>query len=750
MGWDCGFNYGGPMGSGTGAAVLVALARPFSSVRHTTPRALPGASRRITLLLIAALAAGCARSPSMPRFPKAPVVLVSIDTLRADHLPAYGYKGVETPHLDRFRKDAILFENAYSHVPLTLPSHASVFTGLLPFEHGVRDNLGYRLDAKAHPTLARLLKERGYVTGGAVSAWVMRGASGVADGFDFYEDRIVAPEGTDAAGRVQRRGDETASLARSWLEGVKERPFFLFFHVYEPHAPYEPIEPYKSRYSLAYDGEIAWSDAIVGGLLNDLRRMAVYDRAVIVVLSDHGEGLGEHGEEDHGILLYRWALQVPLLVKLPGSPQAGTVMSAPVELIDMLPTLASVLDVPVPGGLRGRSLFDPVRATERIYAETCYPRIHLGWSELRSLVDERYQYIEGTRRELYDIVQDPRQLADLVSTRGEVVRSRQKELAGFPAALIGPGEVGAEELERLAALGYLGGAVGAASGPPPDPRESIHVLRDVKAAFRLAAAGRDEEAVDTFRKILSQHPNLVDARYELAQTLARLGRYPEAYDAFKAALRTSPSLAGPIAIALGRVCLKMGRRDEAEASARIGLRGNAAQGHELLARIALARDDLAAAEREARAAKGDAGAELGAAVVLAEVAIRRERFADALAVIDEAKRTIREQRLTRVPDLDFLRGDALARLGRYAEAEAAFDEEIRAFPRNSQAYTRLAIVYGLQRRTVKEVDRLLEAMVAANPGRETLELAAKTLESMGDAQGARAWRRRSLSRTPGR
>jgi arylsulfatase A-like enzyme/tetratricopeptide (TPR) repeat protein len=694
--------------------------------------------------------AGCTRS-STERFPRAPLILVSIDTLRADHLPAYGYEGVETPHLDRFRKDAILFENAYSHVPLTLPSHVSVLTGLLPFEHGVRDNLGYRLDTQAHPTLARLLKQRGYATGAAVSAWVMRGASGIADGFDFYEDRIVAPEGADAAGRVQRRGDQTAALARSWLEGVRQRPFFLFFHVYEPHVPYQPIEPYRSRYPLAYDGEIAWSDAIVGGLLDDLRRMAIYDRALIVVLSDHGEGLGEHGEEDHGILLYRWALRVPLLVKLPGSRQAATAVSEPVGLIDVLPTLTSILDVPVPGGLRGRSLFERGRRPPAsIYAETLYPRIHLGWSELRSLVDERYQYIEGTKRELYDIVRDPRQLTNLVSTRGEDARSRQKRLADFPAASIDPGEVGGEELERLAALGYLGGAVGATSGPPPDPRESIHVLRDVKAAFRLAAAGRDEEAVSVFRKILVQYPNLVDARYELAQTLARLGRHAEAYDAFKATLQTAPSLAGPVALALGRVCLRMGKLDEAEATARIGLHSNAAQGHELLAQVALARDDLAAAEREARAVNGDAGAELGAAVVMAEVAIRQERFSQALAVTEEAKRTIREERLTPVRNLDFLRGDALARLGRHAEAEAAFEEEIRSFPRNSQAYTRLAIVYGLQRRAVKDVDRLLEAMVAANPTRETIELAAKTLESLGDVQGARAWRRRSLSPTSGR
>jgi tetratricopeptide (TPR) repeat protein len=195
------------------------------------------------------------------------------------------------------------------------------------------------------------------------------------------------------------------------------------------------------------------------------------------------------------------------------------------------------------------------------------------------------------------------------------------------------------------------------------------------------------------------------------------------------------------------VCLKLGRLDEAEANARIAQKANGAASHELLSRIALARDDLATADREARAVVGDAAAEMGAAVVRAEVLIRREMFAEALAVVEAAKRRVRDEGLAPAPDLDFLRGDALARLGRHAEAQAAFEEEVKAFPANSQAWARLAIVYGLQRRTFREVDRLLERMVAANPTPETIELAAKTLDSMGDAKGAAAWRKR-LARRP--
>ena len=296
--------------------------------------------------------------------------------------------------------------------------------------------------------------------------------------------------------------------------------------------------------------------------------------------------------------------------------------------------------------------------------------------------------------------------------------------------------------EKLAALGYLGGAV-AASGPLPDPRERIHVLKDVRAAFRLAAAGRDEDAVRALRDVLGANPLLLDARYELARVLTRLGRWEDAYVAYRTALRTAPSLAGPIALDLGRVCLRLGRLEEAEANGRLAASANPPAAHEVLARVALARGDLDGALREAGRATGDPGAELGAAVVRAEVQVRRGRFEEAAATIDAALRGPAQGGPAPIPDLHFLRGDALARLGRHGEAEAAFAEEIRLFPGNAPAYARLAIVYGLQRRPVGEVDRLLERMVKAAPGPDTVELAAKTLESMGDPRGARAWRDRA-------
>jgi tetratricopeptide (TPR) repeat protein len=239
------------------------------------------------------------------------------------------------------------------------------------------------------------------------------------------------------------------------------------------------------------------------------------------------------------------------------------------------------------------------------------------------------------------------------------------------------------------------------------------------------------------------NPLLADARYELARTLMRLGRWDEAYEAYREAMRASPSLAPAMALEMGQVCLKRGRLDEARSNAQVASRATPAKAHELSARIALAADDLAGAEREADQATGDVAAELGAAVVRAEVRVRQERFPEAIKIVDDALREAAARSVPLVPDLHFLRGDALARLARYDEAERAFREEIRLFPRNLQAYTHLAVVFGIQHRTIKEVDALLEQMVAANAGSSALEAAAKTLESMGDSRGAQAWRRRA-------
>ena len=713
-----------------------------------------GQARR-ALLLIACWAAGCgketpplpARAQASATFPGAPLVVISIDTLRSDHLPAYGYRGVETPNIDRLRRDAILFQKAFTPCPLTLPAHVSLFTGRLPPEHRVRNNVGYTFDGKSHASLARLAKSRGYATGGAVSAHVLRSETGLGDAFDFYDDAIEKPEGTAAASRVQRAGEETARRALQWLAGVGAQPFFLFLHLYEPHSPYEPPEPFRGRYPLAYDGEIAAADAVVGTLLNELKARRLYDPAMILLLSDHGEGLGDHGEAEHGILLYREALQVPLLLKLPQSKDAGKTVGKPVSLIDVLPTLAGALGLEAPDNLPGVSLlsFGPETAGgRRIYSETYYPRIHLGWSELRSLWDGRDHFIDGPRPELYDTEADPAEKKDLFSRESEKSRAWKRELNAYPPRFSLPSEVPPEDLNKLAALGYLSLTTPSGrEGPLPNPADQIAVLPRIQEGFLLAATGKGDRAVTVFRDLLRENPRLFDVQYQLAETLARLGRHAEAAEEYKSALRLSPSLAGEIALALARVSLELGRLEEAEVNAGVAMRSSPPEAHELLARVALARNDLAGVEREALLVRGNPTYELQAAVLLAQVHMRRNRIPEALAILSSAIERTKREKLSAVGNLHFLRGDALARLSRNREAEAAFHEEIRLFPKNSQAYARLAILYALDRRTVAEVYGVLEAMARANPTPKASRLAAETLESIGDVRGAATWRRRA-------
>jgi len=704
---------------------------------------------RVLALSWLGLAVACVRSgPSASAPPGTPVVLISIDTLRADHLPAYGYSGVATPAIDALRKDAVLFSDASSPCPLTLPAHASILTGLLPPAHGVRNNLGYALDAAAHPTIARWLKARGYATGAAVSAYVLAGKTGLADSFDVYDDAIEKPADAGAASQVQRPGGETESRALAFLDGAGSKPFFLLLHLYEPHSPYEPPEPFKTRYAAApYDGEIAAADAIVGHFLAELKRRRLYDRSIVVVLSDHGEGLGQHGEKEHGIFLYREALHVPLLIKLPGSARAVETVKEPVSLVDLVPTLGRLLGVPPPPGADGRPMLDGgLDAGRRLYAETFYPRIHLGWSPLRSVWDGRHDFIDSPKPELYDLASDPSEAHDLFSPEDPAAREGKRLLEKVGAAFAPPAAASPEDVKKLAALGYLTGVAPEGKGPLPVPREEIGTIAEIESAYRLAAGGRNEDAVVALRKILAHNPNLFDAQYKLADTLARLDRPADAADAYRRAIAMAPSIAGELSVGLGRACLRLGKFDEAEANAAIAMREHPGPAHAILARAALGRGetaDVEKAEREANAARAIAGSEIDADLVLAEVRIRQGRIPDALTAVDDARRRRDAAGGAPIEGLEFQRGDALARLQRHGEAEAAFREEIRSFPRNTEAYARLAIVMALEHRTLGEVRQLFETMAAANPGPDGARLAAKTLESLGDHEAAALWRRRA-------
>jgi arylsulfatase A-like enzyme/tetratricopeptide (TPR) repeat protein len=690
------------------------------------------------LAALAMAALGCRGGPSRPLFAGAPVVLISIDTLRSDHLPAYGYRALATPHLDRFRRDAILFRHAYSPCPMTLPSHLTMLTGLQPPEHGVRNNIGFAFRSADHPSLPTILKKRGYATGAAISSYVLRGETGLAAAFGSYEDSIDPRPGASFAD-FQRPGRTTEALARNWVQARKDAPFFFFLHLYEPHVPYDPPEPFRSRYPLAYDGEIASADAIVGDFLDFLRSAGVYDRALIVVTSDHGEGLGEHGEDQHSILLYREALQVPLLLKLPGSSRAGESVDAPAQLADLAPTVTEALGLETPSAAKGASLLrlPPSRA---LYAETLYPRIQLGWSDLRSLVDGRYQYIEGPRPELYDLVQDPGETRDLAAAQAEVAARMRNELARVPSGATTPGDVDPTAAARLATLGYVGTPRQRGSGSLPNPRDNVRLLGRIRDGLRLADQKRFDEAVAALRAIVAESPDMVEVWTKLGEVNRQTGDVDEAARAYGEAIRRCPAPSADMVLSLAQAELARGRPDEADAAARPALAGSPARAHDLLARVAMARGRFDEAEAQARAAR-ESNPQPSADLLLAEVAIRRGDHARALRLLDEAARHATAVEMDHVYGLDFLRGDALARLARPAEAEAAYRREIEAFPDHLQAYTNLAVLSFVQGKR-PAVASILEDMARANPGPPAYRLAAKTWEAFGDRKAAAAWRQR--------
>jgi arylsulfatase A-like enzyme/Tfp pilus assembly protein PilF len=674
------------------------------------------------------------------------VILISIDTLRADHLPAYGYSQVETPHIDRLRADSVLFENAYSHSPLTLPSHLSVLTGLLPYEHGVRNNVGYRFDGGRHATLPVYLKQRGYSTGAAVSAYVLRGKTGISTGFDVYEDGIAARDRVPL-GTLQRPGRVAVESGLQWIEEQAGQPFFFLLHLFEPHTPYDPPEPYRSRYALAYDGEIAAADAALGVFLDGLSGLGVYDEAVVFLFSDHGEGLSDHGEDEHGIFLYREAIHVPLMLKLPGSRHRGLAVGTPVQLIDLLPTVGELTGFEVPAELVGVSLLPAVSGIDlgrrRIYSETLYPRIHLGWSELRSLIDDRHHFIQAPGPELYDILADPGERLNVVREE-RLVYGEMREVLGDSGARVElPTEVDPVELERLSALGYLGGIKSeTAAQTLPDPKDHIEEIGQLREAFALEKAGRFEEAIAVLQELVDRNPGFMDAWNKLALTLDVAGFWDEAIEVYEQALAHAPSLAAEYALSLSSIHLKLGHFEEALSHAELAMARNPAKATVLLGRIALVQGQLGLAEEHARVAMADANEHLIAAVLLARVLTEQQRFDEALALVEKTRNEASKSAAGTVQGLAFVHGDLLARLERNREAEDAFHEEIRLFPRDRQTYANLTLLLMTEGR-VGEARDLLEQLGERNPSRRTCLFAAHTLETLGDRQTAAEWRRRA-------
>lgn len=662
------------------------------------------------------------RRPEVPT--GTPVVLISVDTLRADHLPAYGYGGVQTPHLDALAADSLLFENAFTSTPLTLPAHASVLTGVLPSVHAVRHNAGYTLGADQR-TLTEVLAAAGYRTGGAISAFPLRGVTGIARGFEFFDDNLVAPTVLGAS-EVERAGDETLQAALAWLEPQVDESFFLFFHIFEPHEPYAAPEPFASRYESAYDAEVATADAIVGRLLDELERLHVYDRALIVFMSDHGEGLGDHGENDHGLFLYTSTLHVPLLLKLPRQQRAGERVAAAAQLVDIFPTVAQLLELEPPTQAAGNSLLDLAddRVGPRmIYSETYHPLLYYGWSELLSLIEFPAHYIKAPRAELYDLAGDPREQANLFERRPAEAAAMHDRLVGLDVPLEGPSPIDDATRQRLAALGY----VDSGSNEAPslaDPKDKLEVLNEFTRGTELFFAGRAAEAAEAFERTLTQNPDMVSAWEFLGRAQLSLGLAPEATRSFERVRESGPT-SSQNDLLLGVLYLDAGEYDKATMAAQDASVDDPARAGILRARILMARGELAAAERTLREALRLDESISAAHATLTRILLRRRT--DMPEALVHAQRAIELARNEAEPgakrNLHEILGRVQAELGQVNDAEAAFNQEIARFPDNLPAYVSLAGLYFLTGRA-ESGEATLRRMQEANPGPASSQAAA--------------------------
>lgn len=555
---------------------------------------------RVFVAALVAASLGCGSeaprpsSTAAPEITGRPIVLVTVDTLRRDRLGAYGSTRGLTPALDRFAETAARFTAAVTQVPLTLPAHATLFTGLHPARHGVRTNDGFRL-APDVPILSDALRTRGYATGAFIGGYPLQAASGLARGFDRYDDQFLK-----TAGRVERSADEVVDAALAWITSVSSaaRPgilpsassaasvsapsaaFLAWLHLFDPHSPYTPPAPFAAAHrDTPYDGEVAYTDAALGRLFDRLRQLDLFAPSTIVVVADHGEALGEHGERTHGTFLYDATVHIPMLIKLPGGAEDpplrrhatnASTIDTPVEIADLAPTLAALGGATLPA-VNGQNLLPLIRGDagdpdRPAYTESYYQHILLGWSPLRAVRTRQWKLIEAPRPELYDLDTDPGEQQNRIATRGALAAGLQKTLppttddTSAPA----PSTTTSEAAERLRSLGYVSGTTTAtAATRGVDPKDRVDVWTAIEDGLDRATR-HPEAARAAFTRALQHDPGNGLALKSIADLEFRAGKLREAADGYRRAI--AAGFRHPDAfVNLASIAERQGRLDEARA-----------------------------------------------------------------------------------------------------------------------------------------------------------------------------------------
>ncbi|HEX4486346.1 MAG TPA: sulfatase-like hydrolase/transferase, partial [Terriglobales bacterium] len=503
------------------------------------------------------------------------VVVITIDTLRADHVGCYGYKEIRTPNIDSLAADGARFERAYSSVPVTLPSHTVMFTGTLPTLNGMHDFSGNKLGPN-QTTLAAVLKNAGYATGAVIGSAVLDSRFGLNRGFDFYYDHFDFSRLQESnLDEMERPGNVVADQALDWLEKNSQKKFFLWMHLYDPHYPYRPPEPFATEYKdRPYDGEIAFADSQVGRLISFLKQKGLYRNTIIVVTGDHGEGLGEHSEKTHGFFIYNSTLHVPVIVHLPG--QAAKKIENVVNLADLMPTVLESVKVPVPTQVQGKSLLpliaDKPTDPRNLYAETFLPRLHFNWSELRSVENQKYHFIDAPKAELYDVSKDPGETQNLFDQKKAVSEEMRALLARIIKENSGNQELAEKSgldpalAERLRSLGYMafsgGGNPTISNRLLPDPKDRIQTYELISDALSEGQHGDYASSIAKLNEAVKTEPDSVAVHYLLGLNYYRMRKFPNSIEHLEKVMQLSPEYA----LAAFQLGLAYGRTGEFDKS----------------------------------------------------------------------------------------------------------------------------------------------------------------------------------------
>jgi arylsulfatase A-like enzyme/predicted negative regulator of RcsB-dependent stress response len=654
-----------------------------------------------------------------------PIVLISIDGVPAAALPAYGARRTDTPAIDALAAEAVVFDRAYAHSPLILPAHASILSGQLPPDHGVRDDAGFALPREVQ-TLAEMLRSRGFATGAAVSSFLLRPESGVAQGFTYFNAEL--PPGATDTPTLEREGAQTIEAAERWVQEQDNRRFFLFVQVDHRDA-----------------------DVAVTRLLSLLKARELYDEATVVLIGDRGDPFA-------GLTLDDATLRIPLLVKQPDAEGAGRRIGALVQQIDLVPTILDLVRAPVPGSLRGRSLrtvLDDADARideQPVYSESLAAAYRFGGHPLFALTSAGFRYLRGEGEDLVSLAPRPAGTTAGEATEAGLLRQELDRLLAA-GAIHRPEPIAASDEERYALFGYLPAPRLIDVAPTFGGSEQPALVEQHRAAALLIGQKKYSAGIRALQRIAGDHPDLPVVHYQIGTLLVRTGRLEEAIGAFRKARDLQPE-APDLALALADALVRAGQADAAQeqadegiALAHDGSRGDRGAAYEMAARVALARRDYEAASRYAEEAHDADPTRPVEQFVRGRILYEQASYAEAATAFDEAVEASTAA-MVQVPDLHLFLGESLAHLDRYADAEKHYREELRAFPRNVQAYASLAMLYRASNRD-DAVEDVLNELVSGTPTPEGYAVAARLWTILGERTRAEALRSDARARFRG-